>query len=172
MLGTVCNSVSWVMTVALSSVACWFAGILCFGRGISIVGWSLYSREASLENMPLIYCKELSKCNKAILETLNGILICIPGSIHVSFQLVLIPWSKVKVAIFISDCPYIFEVEDTPCACVVMKQKDEGMLMKYVTSTDSPLVTMSFKQTITGKNQLLPWLVTLHEVLQQLLQVF
>ncbi|KAK7374346.1 hypothetical protein VNO80_07776 [Phaseolus coccineus] len=154
-LGTLHNGMPWLLTVAAGTIDRIF-GTLILGNGRTISGWTLFPANAVVENLPLIYNKNISACNSVKLLsklTTNGIIICdlLPDTELIYKQMRVVNEASLSGAVFFLDGPLL---NDTPTArspSIVISAKDAPSVIKYAKSHHrKPTASIKFQQTFVG----------------------
>ncbi|PIA56510.1 hypothetical protein AQUCO_00700688v1 [Aquilegia coerulea] len=150
-LKTLHNGTPWALTVGAGTIDRQFAGTVTLGNGLTIVGYSLFTENALLVDMPLIYNETLMACNSSTLlsENIYGVVICKRyGSIFDQMHQIFL--SKVSGAIFISKDLFYRDVGGFPAPGVMINPRDALPVIKYAKSNSKPTVSIMFQQTFVG----------------------
>lgn len=155
--GTLLEGIPWAVISASGTVDRWFAGILTLGNGVKITGWTTFPARATVKNLPLTYNKTLSACNSTELladAPAGGIIICNQTfeTAEFSDQIRYVSESNIAAAIYISEDPSIIRFTDFPHPGVVIPPKESTTVIKYVSKVSAPTASISFQQTIIGKD--------------------
>ncbi|KAL2330213.1 hypothetical protein Fmac_017794 [Flemingia macrophylla] len=154
-LGTLHNGIPWILTVAAGTIDRTFGGTLVLGNGQTIIGWTLFPANALVENLPLIYNKNLSACNSVkLLSTVatEGIILCDSLSDHELMlkQRRFVNEASLLGAVFISDSPLLNESRNFISPSVVISVQDAEHVIKYAKSHKKPTASIKFQQTFVG----------------------
>lgn len=107
-----------------------FIGILNFGNGLTITGWSLFNDYVSIPESPLVYDQFQKNCNNHDLlsKASHGIILCYQDR-NIFGQVSSIAKSNLSGAIFVFDQP-ISIMED--CPCVAIRISNARDVVKYI----------------------------------------
>ncbi|XP_051121272.1 subtilisin-like protease SBT3 [Andrographis paniculata] len=147
------KGIPWAVIVAAGTIDRWFAGKLTLGNGKSFTGWTLFPRQASIKNLPVVYNETLSACDSTLSElTEEAIIVCKtePGSVFLDSTLLNVARSKAKAAIVIGEDPKIFRTTMFPHPATVVSLSEGQEVIDYATKGSSPTATIEFRQTIVG----------------------
>ncbi|XP_051123955.1 subtilisin-like protease SBT3 [Andrographis paniculata] len=149
-IGSLHNGIPWVLTVAAGSIDRFFAGTLTLGNGVTITGWTMFPAPALIDDLVLIYNKNISSCDStnALSNIGRGIVICENGSVR--NQIFYVSQSNANAAVFISDDVNVFEDSEFSYPGVVISPRDAAVLMEYVEKTKVPLGSITFQKTFVG----------------------
>ncbi|TKY65382.1 Subtilisin protease SBT1.6 [Spatholobus suberectus] len=153
-LGTLHNGIPWLLTVAAGTIDRTF-GTLLLGNGQTIIGWTLFPANALMENLPLIYNKNISACNSVKLLSevaTEGIILCdsVSDPELMSKQMWLVNEASLLGAVFISDSPLLNEIETASSPSIVISAQDAPSVIKYAKSHEKPTASIKFQQTFVG----------------------
>ncbi|XP_062003318.1 subtilisin-like protease SBT3 [Rosa rugosa] len=151
-LGWLHNGIPWVLTVAAGTIDRSFGGTLTLDNGATITGFTLLPANAIVEKVPLVYNKTFSACNstKVLSNAPEGVIIICDESHAIRGQISKFIGSHVLGAVFIGKYPEIFELGSVTFPLVVVSPEDALGLIKYVTTSVKPSVSMKFQQTFVG----------------------
>ncbi|KAJ1414668.1 Peptidase S8/S53 domain [Sesbania bispinosa] len=153
-LGSLHNGIPWVLTVGASNTERSFGGTLTLGNGKSYVGWTLFPASATVNELALVYHKNISACDspKLLSQVAGGSIVICDPVMDVKEQIEHVSESEVYGAIFISSDPKVFEMgRRMTCPGVVISTKDGEGVVQYAQRTRHPSATIKFQQTIVGK---------------------
>lgn len=153
--GSVHNDIPWSLTVAASNLDRQFSGTLELGNGQKIVGWTLFPASAIIQNVTLLYDKNIAMCNssdylKKLAYSSEKVIIC--DDIGMTFeQIVQVSNSSVAGAIFISKDPLIYEAGEVSWPGIIVGPNEGKSIINYAKSYKSnSWVSMEFQQTFVG----------------------
>lgn len=154
---TMLEGIPWAVIAASGTVDRWFSGLVTLGNGITITGWTMFPARAAVRNLPLVYNKTLSACNSTELlaeAPSDSIIICVQNSafIELADQIMYATESNLRAAIFISDDVGIIRSTDFPIPGSVITPKEGKTVIRYASKTSLPKASITFQQTIIGKN--------------------
>jgi len=153
-LGTLHNGIPWLLTVAAGTIDRIF-GTLILGNGQTISGWTLFPANALVENLPLIYSKNISACNSVkLLSTLRtkGIIICdlLPDTELIYEQMWVVNKASLSGAVFFLDGPLLNDTGATTFPSIVVSAKDAPSVIQYAKSHMKPTASIKFQHTFVG----------------------
>ncbi|XP_061342603.1 subtilisin-like protease SBT3 [Gastrolobium bilobum] len=152
-LGTLHNGIPWVLTVAAGTIDRTF-GSLTLGNGKTIIGLTLFAANAIVENLQLVYNKNLSACNSVNLlseAATRGIIVCDNlDSVSVINQSNYISEAGVLGAVFISEDPRLIELGRLHSPSIVINPKEGPSVINYAKSVETPTASIKFTQTFVG----------------------
>ncbi|XP_059635397.1 subtilisin-like protease SBT3 [Cornus florida] len=145
------NGILWVLSVATGSIDRSFGRTVTLGNGLTITRWTMFPTRALVNNLPLIYNKNLSHCNSTTLlfEAPYGILIC-DDTLSLFTQSTHLTMSTVASAIFISNNLLFARRERFSYPEVVIGSKDAEEVINYAKRAKKTTATMKFQETILG----------------------
>nr|XP_007139763.1 hypothetical protein PHAVU_008G057000g [Phaseolus vulgaris]ESW11757.1 hypothetical protein PHAVU_008G057000g [Phaseolus vulgaris] len=128
-LGSLHNGMPWLLTVAAAN--------------------------AVVENLPLIYNKNISACNSVnLLSKLatNGIIICdlLPDTDSIYKQMRVVNEASLSGAVFFLDGPLLNDIATARSPSIVISAKDAPSVIKYAKSHRKPTASIKFQQTFVG----------------------
>nr|AAO62352.1 subtilase [Casuarina glauca] len=149
--GNLHNGIPWVLTVAGGTVDRSFAGTLTLGNDQIITGWTLFPASAVIQNLPLVYDKNISACNSPELlsEAIYTIIICEQAR-SIRDQIDSLARSNVVGAILISNNTNSSELGEVTCPCLVISPKDAEAVIKYANFNEIAFASMKFQKTFLG----------------------
>ncbi|KAL5167137.1 Subtilisin-like protease SBT1.9 [Glycine soja] len=153
-LGTLHNGIPWLLTVAAGTIDRTF-GTLILGNGQTIIGWTLFPANALVENLPLIYNKNISACNSVKLLSKvakQGIILCDSESdpeLKMN-QRSFVDEASLLGVVFISDQPLLNEEGHVSSPTIVISSQDAPSVIKYAKSHKKPTATIKFQRTFVG----------------------
>ncbi|CAI0465217.1 unnamed protein product [Linum tenue] len=121
----------------------------------TIVGKSMYPLGLGIKDETLVYNKTLSKCNDSELlsKAPHGILVCEhTWSLGDQMSQITRAATNLVAAIFVCKDPSRFDFDWTNNpAAVLISTTDLEAVMDYIKSSDKPIASIKFQQTVTGK---------------------
>ncbi|KAL2330215.1 hypothetical protein Fmac_017796 [Flemingia macrophylla] len=133
-LGTLHNGIPWLLTVAAGTINRTF-GALVLGNDQTITGWTLFPENALVENLPLIYNKNISACNsvKVLSKVAKGIILC--GSkldtLSIHEKMWLVNQANLLGAVLISDYPLLADTEAWRSPTIIISAEDAASVINY-----------------------------------------
>nr|KYP47612.1 Subtilisin-like protease [Cajanus cajan] len=152
--GSLHNGIPWLLTVAAGTIDRTF-GALVLGNGQTIAGWTLFPANAIVENLPLIYNKNISACNSVkVLSKVatHGIILCDTklDTVFMSKQMWFADKASLLGAVFISDSPLLDDTGIGRSPSIVISAQDAQSVIKYAKSQKKPTASIKFQQTFVG----------------------
>ncbi|WVZ05975.1 hypothetical protein V8G54_019321 [Vigna mungo] len=153
-LGTLHNGIPWLLTVAAGTIDRTF-GSLVLGNGRTIIGSTMFPANALVENLPLVYYKNISACNSVkLLSKLvtNVIIVCdlVPDTTLMYKQMSVVNEASLSGAVFFLDGPLLNDSGIGSFPGIVISAKDAPTVIKYAKSHKNPTASIKFQQTFVG----------------------
>ncbi|XP_031482505.1 subtilisin-like protease SBT3 [Nymphaea colorata] len=146
------NVAPWLLTVGATNIDRKFLATAILGNGVEVLAESLYFGNASLNSLPLHHSSDSEACNSV--EVLNNIgykvVICKCLSEAINTQLFVISNSKVAGALFLTSYPVQLLTNRYVTPAAILNPNDSSLVHDYVSSSDSPIVSLRFGKTVTG----------------------
>ncbi|XP_047164459.1 subtilisin-like protease SBT3 [Vigna umbellata] len=153
-LGTLHNGIPWLLTVAAGTIDRTF-GSLVLGNGRTIIGSTVFPANALVENLPLVYYKNISACNSVkLLSKLRTdvIIVCdlVPDTTLMYKQMSVVKEASLSGAVFFLDGPLLNYSGIGGFPSIVISAKDAPTVIKYAKSHKNPTASIKFQQTFVG----------------------
>ncbi|KAK9166315.1 hypothetical protein Scep_001506 [Stephania cephalantha] len=145
---TVRSGMPWAVTVGAGSVDREVGAIVTLGNGISIFGSSLFLRNSSVSQVPLVYVNECNVNNAGNIG--NKIVVCTTYDYAIDQSISDVGNANVAGGIFILSTPTIERIIDISYPAAFVTPEEGRAILNYINKSSNPTARMNFGKTRLG----------------------